>query len=233
MQLRVTQLWLGAVAVLPLVWPPAAVAGGFSIVVGMINQSVVSQTLAEGVPQTFPGGLLVWSIATGLASWYLYCGLLACAIRVAPAQQTRVADLFLPLGLGVRAIVASLLVMIVSMLGLILFIVPGILLLLIWSMVVPLVLDGRAGVFDAFTLSATITKGSRGALFLAFLVPSILAMAPAWIAAGQGMQQPDLAVVSMSPGSALILNVISTAVAVFMTLLLGVAYRELTAHTER
>jgi hypothetical protein len=53
--------------------------------------------------------------------------------------------------------------------GLILLIVPGIILWLVWSVVVPAYVQEKLGIVEAFGRSAALTKGARGKIFLLFL----------------------------------------------------------------
>jgi hypothetical protein len=68
----------------------------------------------------------------------------------------------------------SLLVGIGSALGMILLVVPGVLLLLRWSVAAAaLVIEGR-GVMDSMGRSAALTKGRRGTIFLLFLMIGVI-----------------------------------------------------------
>lgn len=64
-------------------------------------------------------------------------------------------------------------------LGFLVFIVPGVILIVIWSAALPALVVERAGVFDAFGRSRSLTRGSRGAVFVTLLLLVIVLYAPA------------------------------------------------------
>jgi len=75
--------------------------------------------------------------------------------------------------------IASILVGIGIVFGCILFIVPGILLYLAWSLSAPVIVIEKLGPLDALPRSSKLTKGSRGRIFVVLL----LALVFAWIVA--------------------------------------------------
>lgn len=107
---------------------------------------------------------------------YLSCGLLLIGIRAVRGQVTTISSLLPPFGVFFRGTFVVLAAMIPIALGFILFIVPGAYLALTWSQAYPLILDARAHLFDSLRISAKLTKGVRGKLFLALLVPALLAL---------------------------------------------------------
>ncbi len=76
-------------------------------------------------------------------------------------------------------------------LGMVLLIVPGVLLALRWFVVVPARAVEGGGVFNAFSRSAALTKGSRGALFgfYAVLVVLLLVLSGVLILGSGGLTQ--------------------------------------------
>jgi hypothetical protein len=60
--------------------------------------------------------------------------------------------------------------------GLVLFIVPGVLMALAWSVAVPSLVVERTGVFGAFSRSAELTRNHRGAIFLLMIAYMILSL---------------------------------------------------------
>jgi hypothetical protein len=54
--------------------------------------------------------------------------------------------------------------------GFLLLIVPGVILWLMWSVVVPAYVQERLGVFASFGRSVELTKGARGKIFLLFVI---------------------------------------------------------------
>lgn len=64
-------------------------------------------------------------------------------------------------------------------LGFAVFLVPGVILIVIWTAALPALVVERAGVFDAFGRSRSLTRGSRGAVFVTLLLLAIVLYAPA------------------------------------------------------
>jgi hypothetical protein len=60
------------------------------------------------------------------------------------------------------------------MVGLVLFIIPGVLLVLAWAVVIPVEVVERGDVFASFTRSAELTRNNRGALFALFVLYWVL-----------------------------------------------------------
>lgn len=67
-------------------------------------------------------------------------------------------------------IAVSILFAIVVVLGIMLFIVPGIMLAIMWSAVIPIIVEERTGVFGAFNRSQDLTRGARWKIFGLFLL---------------------------------------------------------------
>ena len=68
------------------------------------------------------------------------------------------------------------------LLGLVLLIIPGLILLVIWSVAVPSLVIERTGVFGAFSRSSDLTRGRRWAIFGLMVVYAVLA----WIVTAIG-----------------------------------------------
>ena len=95
-------------------------------------------------------------------SLYLGLGFLSCAVVGVRGEHVPMLKLFLPIGIALRATGALFLLSLASVVGLILLVVPGILVFVMWVLALPLIVDGGAKVFDSFSSSAKLTKGSRG-----------------------------------------------------------------------
>ncbi|HTT22251.1 MAG TPA: hypothetical protein VMG82_25205 [Candidatus Sulfotelmatobacter sp.] len=61
------------------------------------------------------------------------------------------------------------------------FIVPGVLLFIMWSLAVPAKVLEQKGVFDSMSRSMELTKGSRGRIFVIGLLVIVLAFAVSWL----------------------------------------------------
>jgi hypothetical protein len=116
------------------------------------------------------GGLVVFLIS--MVSRSLVSGCITRA-TVAYSQGHR-ASLGECLGVALRragpVIVVSLLFGIMVMLGLILLIVPGIMLAVMWSVVVPITVEERTGILGAFNRAQELTRGARWTIFGLFLL---------------------------------------------------------------
>jgi hypothetical protein len=66
-------------------------------------------------------------------------------------------------------------------LGLVLFLIPGLILLLMWAVAVPSLVVERQGVMAAFRRSAQLTKGSRLKILALFLVFGVAYLALSWL----------------------------------------------------
>ncbi len=64
------------------------------------------------------------------------------------------------------------------MLGAMLLLVPGLILIAMWSVAIPAMINEKIGVFEAFARSRALTKGSRLWIFLTLIVLLILAYVP-------------------------------------------------------
>lgn len=66
-------------------------------------------------------------------------------------------------------------------LGFIFLIVPGVLLMLMWSLAVPVKILENKGVTDAMSRSSELTKGDRGRIFIIWLLFFVLSFAVSWL----------------------------------------------------
>jgi hypothetical protein len=125
---------------------------------------------------------LVFSLGIGSMSW---AGSLDGMIRIARGEQTSVGACFqagiakfLPVlgltilwGLGVG-------------LGWILLIVPGIILMMMWSVALPALIGENLGIIESFGRSRELTKGSRLVIFGLLLVALIIVYLPMLLLGG-------------------------------------------------
>lgn len=61
------------------------------------------------------------------------------------------------------------------------FLIPGVLLFIMWSLAVPAKVLEQKGVFDSMSRSMELTKGSRGRIFVIGLLVVVLAIAVSWL----------------------------------------------------
>jgi len=109
-----------------------------------------------------------------LVQSYLWCGALNTGLRSGRFQKVSLSDLIVGPSAFLRLTSVGIVAVVPVCLGLLLLIFPGAYLALMWSQAAPFLLDGRARLFDSLRMSAQLTTGVRGRLFLAFLVPGLL-----------------------------------------------------------
>jgi len=121
------------------------------------------------------------AIAVGLVSMISRSLVSGCITRatVAYSQGHRASlgeCLSIALRRAVPVIVVSILFGIAVMLGMILLIVPGIMLAVMWSVVVPITVEERTGIFGAFSRAQELTRGARWTIFGLFLLILLIGM---------------------------------------------------------
>lgn len=109
-------------------------------------------------------GLLTW-LFTMVISAIVQGALTRAAIGATEGKQVSFGE---SLATGLRVVLPLIGLAIVStigfMFGLILLIVPGIILILMWSVAVPALVVERRGVFDSLSRSNQLTKGAKGTI---------------------------------------------------------------------
>ena len=141
------------------------------------------------------------------------------------------------LSTGLRRALPLLGVAILSTLGIgfgfVLLIVPGVILYLMWSVVIPVAVVERHGVLGSFSRSAELTKGAKGTIFALMLIVWVIALAATMVSGAAmvaiyGVQGLALAIQSGLPIAFVIVQgLIATAVAVFSSAIPTALYVEL------
>jgi len=137
--------------------------GVVSQVLGAVAQAVGQSTRDEGV--LILCILLAQGVSTLLQTW-LGLGQTIFFLRVARGGEPQIGDIFAGGPFFVNGILAAILVGLAVIAGMIAFIVPGIILALMFSQVMYLIVDKNAGVMDSLSGSSHITRGNKGTLFL-------------------------------------------------------------------
>jgi hypothetical protein len=96
--------------------------------------------------------------------WY-GAGFKALCLKLYNKQPAHAGDVFIPVTLAFRYIIANFLYYIAVMIGLVFFIIPGIIIALRYCFVGYSILDKKIGIIESFTDSARITHGARWRLF--------------------------------------------------------------------
>ncbi len=105
---------------------------------------------------------------------FLSLGIFIYMLKVARGEPTGVADLFNGGALLLSAIGILVLCFVAVHLGFILFIIPGIIVSLMFSQSIPILIDQQTGVIDSLRFSAQVTKGNKLTLFAIGCVSSLL-----------------------------------------------------------
>jgi hypothetical protein len=111
--------------------------------------------------------------------------------------------------------------------GMILFIVPGIILALMWSVAVPALVEERGGVFGSMGRSRALTKGSRWRLFGLFLVAGIILLVPPALVSGMATRLQGASFPSPTSPASLLAGALSGLAAMLFATIIAAAYVEL------
>jgi hypothetical protein len=99
--------------------------------------------------------------------------------------------------------------------GFILLIVPGIILMLMWMVAVPVLIEERRGVFESLSRSAQLTQGSKGWIFLLLLLYwGVSSVVSGVVAALTGFQM------AFNDGGPMILPILAATIAQMLNALL-------------
>lgn len=113
-------------------------------------------------------------MACGLLSGWVSYGLARTALAGVRGEGIDFRRLLLSPKLFGSILIAVLVTTVPILIGLLLFVAPGVYLLLTWSQIGFLILDGRARHVDALRASEQLTRDRRFEIFLAMLVPIAL-----------------------------------------------------------
>ena len=128
-------------------------------------------------------GIAVTSLLLGLGFIVIYLAVIAASqaatviavSRVHLDQTTSISEVFA--AIRGRILEISLIMIGVGIgvgMGLILLVIPGIFLALMWSLTIPVAVLEETGLRDSVARSAELTKGSRGRIFVIYLLYSVL-----------------------------------------------------------
>ena len=152
---------------------------GVALVLGAGPQLLYSILVGTNLKAAAGGDAIraaaIGTIALGLVSMISRSLVSGCITRATVAySQGHRASLSECLGVALRravpVIVVSMLFGLMVVLGLILLIVPGIMLAVMWSVVVPITVEERTGILGAFNRAQDLTRGARWTIFGLFLL---------------------------------------------------------------
>lgn len=154
---------------------PLPLVGGFTLVL-IINQGIQSALQSalgmSGNPAdpmaaiTSAAAFLPIALVLGI---YFTIGQFRVAIAAARGEEFQFARFFSGFDRLLPGILVSIVVYLGIILGLVFLIIPGIIISLGWSMVLPLLSDSRAGLGEMLSESWHATKGQRGQIFLFYV----------------------------------------------------------------
>lgn len=151
---------------------PLPLIGGFTLVI-IINQGIQSalqRALGIGADPTDPMAVLSGTLAfmpiAVVIGIYFTIGQFRVALAAARGEEFQFARFFSGFDRLLPGILVSIIMYIGIALGMLFLIIPGIIISLAWSMVLPLLADSKAGISEMLTESWNATKGQRGKIFL-------------------------------------------------------------------
>lgn len=110
-----------------------------------------------------------------MTSLIVTCLMLACVIHAsvahADARRARLGDCLKVAGKRLAPLLGVIVLYCLGVvIGSLLFLIPGLMLLMLWAVAIPVIVEERAGVFGAFGRSQELTRGARMQLFGLFLL---------------------------------------------------------------
>lgn len=145
--------WRGVVANLGL-WIPAALTAAL---VGVIPDWLGARLRDDG--SVFAGSLVM---ALGyLLSFLVTLGMIGLALRTVDGEKPPFGDLFAQGDILFRYVVASVIFAAALLVGLALFVLPGLVVLVFFYFYAYVLVDERAGILECLRRSADVTEGAR------------------------------------------------------------------------
>ena len=150
---------------------------GMTIVVSVIGAVLTngSQFVQAILIQNNEQRLAWWfwvisSVVSNGVSIFLGIGQTKMLLKLARRQPVQFSELFSGAPLFLPILAVTLLYLLAVFLGLLAFIVPGIIVMLVWWPTFNLVVDGKAGIIESFSVSASITRNNWGTIVLMVLL---------------------------------------------------------------
>jgi len=126
------------------------------------------------------------NLGCGVLGFWLQIGQGLFFLKIARGERADLADLFTGGPYFGRILGAGILFLLMYFVGLVLFVIPGIIVALMFSQFYLLILDRNVGVIESLELSKDVTEGNKLTLFLINLVAVVL-MFVAMIPCGLGL----------------------------------------------
>jgi hypothetical protein len=155
--------------------------------VSELKGGVLAWMAVEGIFHMLPFALVGEKIATPrdaavfsacllLSSWVNY-GLSRVALEGVRGQAVQLRRAFLSPRIFGLILLTQLVIAVPVFIGALLFIAPGVYLMLVWSQIGFLIIDGRARGMDALKASEALTRDRRFEILIALAVPALLSLA--------------------------------------------------------
>lgn len=161
------QLWQQHLGLLLGVTVVAGVISNVAIYLFAVPQFVLEQ---NNEPELARAMGIVGNIASNLVQLFLGIGEAQIILKLVRRQPAQFSDLFGGVSAFLPVLGGAILLWLAVGLGLVLFIVPGIILALMWWPSQYLLIDKKAGVFESFSIAAKISQGNWGNAFLLSLL---------------------------------------------------------------
>ncbi len=169
----------------------------FAFILTMVGNGLnwlLQQQMLSDIQAIKPGA--PWEIFA--SAWYWAAVVLSLAVgsinsagsifgflELAKGRSPSLSDCFAAGGAAfIQVFLATLLWALGVGLGWILIVVPGVMLMTIWSVVLPALVNENAGVFGSFSRSRELTRGSRWSIFGMLLVALVVMYVPAVLFGG-------------------------------------------------
>ena len=148
--------------------------GNWMFVVGAIIIVLTMSVLIDFIINEFSGAIFVIANLLSLVPQVLIgMGFLYIMLEVYDKKDVKYTDWFKPIGMFLNYFVVMILTTIIVLVGLVLFIVPGIIAIITLMFAPYLVIDKGMGAIDAMKKSWNMSKGYRCKLFLSVIVMTI------------------------------------------------------------
>ncbi len=155
----------------------------FQIAVGLFTGMIGAVANDQVIMVTFS---VLGNLASSLFSIWIGIGQALFFLKIARGQDAALGDIFTGGPFFLNILLASILVGLICLVGLVALIVPGIVLSLMFSQFYYLILDRNVGVLDSLSLSKELTNGNKMTLFVIGVLAVFLMLA-ALIPCGLGL----------------------------------------------
>jgi uncharacterized membrane protein len=163
-----------------MVWVVAFVTSFMARIVGGVGMASTSRHIGspfDAFAPLYVGMVGLGSIVDVLVSSFIVAGIMSFSLKVARGTPYTFGDLFGGAPFFVSVLVANLITSIAIAIGMVFFIVPGVILAAGLCMTLPLIIDRGLGPIDALTESWKLTDGHKTNLFIFGLIAIGLAIA--------------------------------------------------------